>query len=307
MTGKQRVEIDGRTLSVSNLDKVLFPAVPVTKAQIIDYYVRIAPVLLPHLAGRPVTFTRWPDGIEGQTFFEKNSARHAPEWVRRVTIPSPGSSTGRETLDMVVLESVADLAWAANLAALELHVPLWLVDDEGVPQLPDLLVLDLDPGPDTGLVECCAVAERLGERLEADGLDPVVKTSGSKGMQVYAPIVSADREHASRYAKSLAQALSAETPDDVVWRMEKVLRPGKVLVDWSQNNPAKTTVAPYSLRARTAATVSTPIGWDEVDAVREGADPATLRFSTDEVLARVEEYGDLFDVANARRAELPEV
>ena len=158
-------------------------------------------------------------------------------------------------------------------------MPQWQVDDDGVPQLPDLLVLDLDPGPDTGLAECCAVAERLGERLEADGLDPVVKTSGSKGMQVYAPIESADREHASRYAKGLAQELSAETPDDVVWRMEKVLRPGKVLIDWSQNNPAKTTVAPYSLRARAGATVSTPIGWDEVDAVREGADPATLRFA----------------------------
>jgi bifunctional non-homologous end joining protein LigD len=305
---KQRVEIDGRTLSVSNLEKVLFPEVSVTKAQVIDYYVRIAPVLLPHLAGRPVTFTRWPDGVEGQTFFEKNSARHAPAWVRRVTIPSPGSSTGRETLDMVVLESVADLAWAANLAALELHVPQWQVDENGVPQLPDLLVLDLDPGPETGLAECCAVAERLGARLEADGLDPVVKTSGSKGMQVYAPIETPiDREHPSRYAKALAQELSAETPDDVVWRMEKVLRPGKVLIDWSQNNPAKTTVAPYSLRARAGATVSTPIGWDEVDAVREGADPASLRFTPDDVLARVEEFGDLFDVAGATRAPLPEV
>jgi len=152
------------------------------------------------------------------------------------------------------------------------------------------------------------VAERLGQRLEADGLDPVVKTSGSKGMQVYAPIETpGDGEHPSRYAKALAQELSAETPGDVVWRMEKVLRPGKVLIDWSQNNPAKTTVAPYSLRARAGATVSTPIGWDEVDAVREGADPASLRFSTDDVLARVAEHGDLFDVAGATRAPLPEV
>jgi DNA ligase D-like protein (predicted polymerase) len=305
---RQRVEIDGRQLQVSNLEKVLFPEVSFTKAQVIDYYVRIAPVLLPHLAGRPVTFTRWPDGVEGQKFFEKNSARHAPAWVRRVTIPSPGSSTGRETLDMVILESVADLAWAANLAALELHVPQWQVDDDGIPQLPDLLVLDLDPGPETGLPECCAVAERLGQRLEVDGLDPVVKTSGSKGMQVYAPIETpGDGEHPSRYAKALAQELSAETPEDVVWRMEKVLRPGKVLIDWSQNNPAKTTVAPYSLRARAGATVSTPIGWDEVDAVREGADPASLRFSTEDVLARVAEYGDLFDVAGGTRAPLPQV
>ncbi|WP_347057142.1 non-homologous end-joining DNA ligase [Blastococcus sp. HT6-30] len=306
---KQRVEIAGRQLAVSNLEKVLFPEVGFTKAQVIDYYVRIAPVLLPHLAGRPVTFTRWPDGVEGQAFFEKNSARHAPEWVRRVTLPSPGSSTGRETLDMVVLEHVPDLAWAANLAALELHVPQWQVDDDGAARLPDLLVLDLDPGPDTGIAECCQVAERLGQRLEADGLDPVVKTSGSKGMQVYAPIQPpTDREHPSRYAKKLAQELSTETPDDVVWRMEKALRPGKVLIDWSQNNPAKTTVAPYSLRARAGATVSTPIGWDEVDAVREGSlDPAGLRFTTDDVLARVEEYGDLFDVAGAIRAPLPEV
>ncbi|MGY2066572.1 non-homologous end-joining DNA ligase [Blastococcus sp. SYSU DS0619] len=306
---RQRVEIAGRQLAVSNLEKVLFPEVAFTKAQVIDYYVRIAPVLLPHLAGRPVTFTRWPDGVEGQAFFEKNSARHAPEWVRRVTLPSPGSSKGRETLDMVVLEDVADLAWAANLAALELHLPQWQVDDEGAAQLPDLLVLDLDPGPDTGIAECCEVAERLGQRLEADGLDPVVKTSGSKGMQVYAPIERpTDREHPSRYARMLAQELSAETPEDVVWRMEKALRPGKVLIDWSQNNPAKTTVAPYSLRARAGATVSTPVGWDEVDAVRDGSlDPTALRFTTDDVLARVEEYGDLFDVAGATRAPLPEV
>ena len=152
------VTIGGRKLTLTNLSKVLYPQVGFTKAQVIDYYVRIAPVLLPHLAGRPVTFTRWPDGVEGQAFCEKNSARHAPEWVRRVTIPSPGSSTGRETLEMVILEATADLAWSANLAALELHVPQWQVDDDGVPQLPDLLVLDLDPGPETGLAECCEVA-----------------------------------------------------------------------------------------------------------------------------------------------------
>jgi bifunctional non-homologous end joining protein LigD len=302
---RQLVRVDGRQLHVSNLEKVLFPEVSFTKAQVIDYYVRIAPVLLPHLSGRPVTFTRWPDGVEGQAFFEKNSARHAPDWVRRVRVPSPGSSRGRETLDMVVLETVADLAWAANLAALELHVPQWQVGSRLQPALPDLLVLDLDPGPDAGILECCEVAERLRERLVADGLDPVVKTSGSKGMQVYAPIRVTDREHPSRYARVLAQELSAETPDRVVWRMEKVLRPGKVLVDWSQNNPAKTTVAPYSLRARPDAPVSAPIGWDEVEAVLDGADPGSLRFRTEDVLARVEDYGDLFDIAGAQRAVLP--
>jgi bifunctional non-homologous end joining protein LigD len=302
---RQLVRVDGRQLHVSNLEKVLFPEVSFTKAQVIDYYVRIAPVLLPHLSGRPVTFTRWPDGVEGQAFFEKNSARHAPDWVRRVTVPSPGSSRGRETLDMVVLETVADLAWAANLAALELHVPQWQVGSRLQPTLPDLLVLDLDPGPDAGILECCEVAQRLRERLAADGLDPVVKTSGSKGVQVYAPIRVTDREHPSRYARALAQELSAQTPDRVVWRMEKVLRPGKVLVDWSQNNPAKTTVAPYSLRARPDAPVSAPIGWDEVEAVLDGADPGSLRFRTDDVLARVEDYGDLFDIAGVQRAVLP--
>ena len=302
---RQLVRVDGRQLHVSNLEKVLFPEVSFTKAQVIDYYVRIAPVLMPHLSGRPVTFTRWPDGVEGQAFFEKNSARHAPDWVRRVRVPSPGSSRGRETLDMVILETVADLAWAANLAALELHVPQWQVGSRLQPALPDLLVLDLDPGPDAGILECCEVAERLRERLVADGLDPVVKTSGSKGMQVYAPIRVTDREHPSRYARVLAQELSAETPDRVVWRMEKVLRPGKVLVDWSQNNPAKTTVAPYSLRARPDAPVSAPIGWDEVEAVLDGVDPGALRFRTEDVLARVEDYGDLFDIAGAQRAVLP--
>jgi bifunctional non-homologous end joining protein LigD len=303
---RQRVSIDGRTLQVSNLEKVLFPEVGLTKAEVIQYYVHVAPVLLPHLAARPVTFTRWPDGVDGQQFYEKNSARHAPEWVRRVTIPSPGSSRGRETLDMVVLESVADLAWSANLAALELHVPQWQVDEDGQVLLPDLLVLDLDPGPGAGIVECCRVADRLRDRLVDDGLEPLVKTSGSKGMQVYAPITCADAGHPSRYAKELARALSAETPDDVVWRMEKALRPGKVLVDWSQNNPAKTTVAPYSLRARAGATVSTPLGWDEVDALLAGGDPEHLRFDTSDVLDRVEEHGDLFGYDEEHRAPLPE-
>ncbi|HJX44483.1 MAG TPA: non-homologous end-joining DNA ligase [Geodermatophilus sp.] len=304
---RQRVRVEGRQLTVSNLEKVLFPEVSFTKAAVIDYYVRIAPVLLPHLSGRPVTFTRWPDGVEGQAFYEKNSARHAPDWVRTVTVPSPGSSRDREVLEMVVLETVADLAWAANLAALELHVPQWQVGSKLQPTLPDLLVLDLDPGPQAGIAECCDLAERLRVALVADGLDPVVKTSGSKGMQVYAPIRVTDRDHPSRYARALAQEMSAQTPDRVVWRMEKALRPGKVLVDWSQNNPAKTTVAPYSLRARPDAPVSTPVGWDEVDAVRGGADPGELRFRTEEVLARVAEYGDLFDIAGRTRARLPAV
>jgi bifunctional non-homologous end joining protein LigD len=302
---RQRVSIEGRTLQVSNLDKVLYPEVGVTKAEVIEYYVHVAPVLLPHLAGRPVTFTRWPDGVGGQTFFEKNSARHAPEWVRRVTIPSPGSSTGRETLEMVILEAVPDLVWSANLAALELHVPQWQVGRTGKPAAPDLLVLDLDPGPGTGLNECAEVAARLHVRLADDGLTPVVKTSGSKGMQVSAPIRVRDSDHPSRYARALAQELAAESHHEVVWRMEKVLRPGKVFVDWSQNNPAKTTVAAYSMRARADAPVSAPLGWDEIDDLRAGADPADYRFRAADVLARVEEHGDLFAVDDGHRVPLP--
>ncbi|MCZ2829329.1 non-homologous end-joining DNA ligase [Modestobacter sp. VKM Ac-2986] len=302
---RQRVHIDGRELEVSNLDKVLFPEVGFTKAQVIDYYVRIAPVLLAHVAHRPVTFTRWPNGVEGQAFFEKNNARHSPPWVHTVTVPSPGSTKGRETLEMVLLTAVPDLVWSANLAALEVHVPQWQVGARGQPELPDLLVLDLDPGPGTSVVECAQLAHRLRERLVDDGLDPVVKTSGSKGLQVYAPIRCRDADHPSRYAKALAQELSAETPEHVVWRMEKALRPGKVLLDWSQNNTSKTTVAPYSLRARPLATVSTPLRWAEVDALREGDDPESVRFRTDDVLARVEAHGDLFDVTARRRASLP--
>src|SRR3569833_1225517 len=183
---RQRVHIEGRQLEVSNLDKVLFPEVGFTKAQVIDYNERIAPVLLPHIAHRPVTFTRWPNGVDGQAFFEKNNARHAPDWVHTVTVPSPGSSRGRETLDMVLLTAVPDLVWSANLAALEVHVPQWQVDDDGQAQLPDQLVLALDPGPGTGVVECAQVAHRLRARLVDDGLAPVVKTSGARGLQVYA-------------------------------------------------------------------------------------------------------------------------
>ncbi len=304
---RQRVRVDGRQLEVSNLEKVLFPEVSFTKAQVIDYYVRIAPVLLPHLSGRPVTFTRWPDGVEGQAFFEKNSARHAPDWVRRVTIPSPGSSRGRETLDMVVLETVADLAWAANLAALELHVPQWQVGSKLQPALPDLLVLDLDPGPETGIAECCRLAERLRVRLVDDGLDPVVKTSGS-----------ARACRCTRRSGSTTASTPAGTPRR--WpRSCRRRRRTRSCGGWRRcSGPARCsstgarTTPPRRRWRRTRcgpgpdATVSTPIGWDEVEAVNEGADPGLLRFRTEEVLHRVEDYGDLFDVADRTRARLPE-
>ena len=284
------VEVDGRRLSLSNLDKVLYPSVGMVKGEVVDYYTRIAPVLLPHVQARAMTFTRWPDGVEGKSFFEKNVPKHAPEWVRRVRLPAPGSGMNRDTIDYVVVDDLPTLVWAANLAALELHVPQWRVGPRGAVHEPDLLVLDLDPGPPASIVECCAVAQLLRTELAADGLEAWAKTSGSKGMQLYAPIRETSAERTSGYAKELAQRLEAAHPDLVVSRMTKTLRPGKVFVDWSQNNGAKTTVAPYSLRARAEPTVSTPVTWDEVAACRVAGD---LRFTSGEVLARVARDGDL--------------
>jgi bifunctional non-homologous end joining protein LigD len=284
------VEVDGRRLSLSNLDKVLYPAAGMVKGEVVDYYTRIAPVLLPHVRARPMTFTRWPDGVEGKSFFEKNVPSHAPEWVRRVRLPAPGSGMNRATIDYVVVDDLPTLVWAANLAALELHVPQWTVGPRGAVHEPDLVVLDLDPGPPASVVECCAVALLLRDALAADGLTAWPKTSGSKGMQLYVPVAETSAERTSGYAKDLAQRLEAEHPDLVVSRMTKSLRPGKIFVDWSQNNGAKTTVAPYSLRARPEATVSTPVTWDEVESCRVAGD---LRFTAHEVLDRVASDGDL--------------
>jgi bifunctional non-homologous end joining protein LigD len=289
------VDVDGRHVALTNLQKVLYPAVGFTKAQVIDYYTRIAPVLLPHLAGRALTRKRYPDGVEGQVFFEKNAPRGTPDWVHTERLPSPGSSKGRETIDYVVVDDLATLVWTANLAALELHTHMWRVDASGRdPEQcpPDMVVFDLDPGPPADVVQCCRIAELLRPELEADGLEPLAKTSGSKGLQVYA---RADRfgssQETSAYAKELAQRLEREHPDDVVHRMTKTLRPGKVLVDWSQNSAAKTTVSVYSLRARERPTVSTPVTWDEVAGCRSADE---LVFTSDQVLRRVESHGDLF-------------
>jgi bifunctional non-homologous end joining protein LigD len=288
MAERVTVEVDGRQLTLSNLDKVLYPATGFTKGEVIDYYTRIAPVLLPHLAERPLTVKRYPNGVDGQFFFEKNAARGTPSWVRTVTLPVPGSTKNRETIDYVVVEELAALVWLANLAALELHVPQWRVPPRGRKPRTDLIVFDLDPGPPASIAECCKVALELRELLTADGLTAVAKTSGSKGMQVSAPVSVDDPESPSRYAKALAEQLETQHPELVVSRMSKSLRPSKIFVDWSQNNPAKTTVAPYSLRAREEPTVSTPVSWDEV------ASGETLRFTAPEVLDRVSEHGDLF-------------
>ncbi|MEU8245437.1 non-homologous end-joining DNA ligase [Nonomuraea sp. NPDC048916] len=289
MSTKIPVRVDGRELVLSNLDKVLYPADGFAKAEVIDYYSRVAPVLLPHLAGRPLTVKRYPNGVEGGSFFEKNAPRHTPAWVRKVRLPVPGSTKNRESIEYAVVDDLPTLVYYANLAALELHVPQWRVSAGGEALPPDTLVFDLDPGAPATIVECCRVAVVLREVLRADGLTARPKTSGNKGMQLY---TAWDRdEEPSAYARRLARLLEKEHPEQVVSVMAKKARPGKVLIDWSQNNPAKTTVAPYSLRAGQRPTVSTPLLWKEVEGCEH---PDELVFTAPDVLARVEEHGDLF-------------
>jgi bifunctional non-homologous end joining protein LigD len=267
------VDVEGRTLRLSNLEKVLYPD-GFTKGQVVDYYTRVAPVLLPHLRGRTVTRLRCPDGVDGQQFFEKNAPRGTPDWVR--TFETGGVA-------YVVVDDLATLVWTANLAALELHTHQWRVGEDD----PFLLVLDLDPGPPASVVECCQVALLAREHLSGLGVEAYAKTSGSKGLQVLA---RAPVEDTSGFARVLAEGLEAAHPSLVVSRMTKAVRPGKVFLDWSQNNTAKTTVAPYSLRARTRPTVSTPVTWEEVEACTDAED---LVFTADQVLDRVDRLGDL--------------
>ena len=299
-----RVVVDKRELQLSNLDKVLYPETGFTKAEVIDYYTRIAPAVLPHLKDRPLTLKRYPNGADGKFFFEKNAPSHTPDWVRTARLPVPGSTMQRDEIDYVVCEQRATLVWLANLAALELHIPQWTIrkrpSGKGPAHGPDLLVFDLDPGAPASIVDCEEVACLLRDLIAEDGLTGYPKTSGRKGMQVYAPIKESDDGRTSEYAKDLAERLERSHPKLVVSRMAKALRPGKVLVDWSQNNAAKTTVAPYSLRASEQPTVSTPVSWAEVESGRP------LRFTAAEVLERVEEHGDLFEgLRTSDRPRLP--
>ena len=303
---KTTVQVGDRRLAITNLTKILYPQTGFTKGEVLDYYARVAPVLLPHLAGRPLTRKRYPNGVDGPSFFEKNAPRGTPEWVRTVTLPVPGSTMNRETIDFVIVEDLPTLVWTANLASLELHVPQWKVGPRGGVQDADLLVLDLDPGPPATIVECCEVALLLKEILESDGLTGYPKTSGSKGMQLYAPLRATPADDTRLYARSLARRLEKQRPDLVVSDMTKALRHGKVLVDCSQNAAAKTTVAPYSLRARPEPTVSTPVTWDEVAACQS---PEELVFLSDAVLERVAADGDLLadlvTLTTKQRPKLP--
>jgi bifunctional non-homologous end joining protein LigD len=294
------VAIDGHDLELSNLDKVLYPAAGFTKGEVIDYYTRIAPVMLPHLTGRAVTRIRFPNGVDGIHFFEKNKPGGTPSWVRLATLPVPGSTKSRETIDFVVVDELATLVWLANLAALELHTPQWKIDAD-----PDLLVVDLDPGAPAGLRECCAVAVLMRDRLDDDGITAYPKTSGKKGMQLCCPISgSQDSELVTAYAKRVAEELSARVPSGITAKMAKAVRPGKIFIDWSQNAAAKTTVTPYSLRAQEQPTASTPLTWDEVEAIGTGA-AEPRQFTATEVLDRVERHGDLLEGLLHGGPELP--
>lgn len=303
---RQTVRIGDRRLVVSNLEKILYPQAGFAKGQVLDYYAQVAPVLLPHLTGRPLTRKRYPNGVDGESFFEKNAPRGTPEWVRTVRLPTPGSTKNRDTIDFVVVDELATLIWVANLASLELHVPQWRVGRCGEVLGPDLLVLDLDPGPPASIVECCRVAALLRAELADDGLAAYPKTSGKKGLQLYAPVRADSADETRGYARTLAQRLERRHPDLVVFDMSKQLRHGKVLVDWSQNAAAKTTVAPYSLRAQPTPTVSTPVSWEEVASCRA---PEQLRYTPGEVLTRLERDGDLLadlvELPPSRRPRLP--
>jgi bifunctional non-homologous end joining protein LigD len=293
------VEVDGRRLKVSNLDKVLYPEAGFTKAEVIDYYVRIAPAMLPHIADRGLTLRRYPNGVDAPSFFEKRCPSHRPEWIG--TFDGPGDRNG--TIGYCALDSTASLAWAANMAALELHAPMARgVDIDS----PTMLVFDLDPGAPADIHSCAEVALDIRHVLDdLAGLESLAKTSGSKGMQLYVPL---NRPHThdqcSSFAQAVAQVLEKHHGDRVTSVMAKAVRPGKVFIDWSQNSRHKTTIAVYSLRARPRPTVSTPVTWDEVEAAAEGA---SLGFEAGEVLDRVTTHGDLFAPAVTLEQALPDL
>ena len=290
------VVVDGRRLELSNLDKVMYPATETTKGEVLNYYARVAPFLLPHLTDRPVTRIRWPHGTKGPSFFEKNLPPGAPSWLHSVVVPTSGSRSaqGNDTIRYPVVRDTADLTYLVNLASLELHVPQWRFDTDGHPCNPDRLVIDLDPGTPAGLHECAQLALLVRERLERIGLSTAPVTSGSKGMQLYGALPGEqDCDTIRDIAREIAQDLTRTRPDLVVWKMTKSLRPGKVLLDWSQNVAAKTTITPYSLRGKDAPFVAAPRTWAEVE--RGAETQGTFRqLDMDDVLARLAGEGDVF-------------
>lgn len=298
------VEVDGRELKLTNLDKVLYPEAGFTKGEVVDYYAKIAPAIVPHLNGRAVTLRRFPEGVDDlhAAFFEKRCPKHRPKWVKTARVEA-GPHAGK--IDFCVCDSLPTLIWMAQLAAIELHPSLSL---SRAPKRPTVLAFDLDPGPPADIVQCCEVGLRLREMFGHFGVQSFPKTSGSKGLQVYIPLNSKVRYETTKpFAKAIAQLLEKQTPDRVVSKMKKVEREGKVFVDWSQNHQRKTTIAVYSLRARERPTASTPVSWEEVEAVAKSGDGSTLVFEADAVIDRVERHGDLFAPVLELEQELPEL
>jgi len=288
------VEVGGRRMKISSLDKVMYPETGTTKAEVLNYYARVSPVLLPHLADRAVTRIRWPNGTGADQFFEKNVPSGAPDWLRSVAVASTGSRGGGDTIDYPVVENLADLTLLANLGSLELHVHQWRFGPGDEAENPDRMVIDLDPGAPADLHECCQVALLVRDRLADMGLSSAPVTSGNKGLHLYAALPgTATADEVRDLAQSLAQEMSREHADLVLWRMTKSLRSGKVLLDWSQNTQSKTTISPYSLRGRSAPYVAAPRTWDEVE--RGAQEKHSLQqWVMDEVLERIEECGDIF-------------
>ena len=291
------VEVEGRTLKLSNLDKVLYPQTGTTKGEVLNYYARVSPVLLPHLADRAVTRVRWPHGVQQASFFEKNAPAGTPSWVHTVKVPTTGSrgtSRNGDTLVFPIVDDLATLTWLVNLAALELHVHQWTVGRNGRPKNPNRLVVDLDPGEPAGLHECAQVALLVRDKLTERDLVSSAVTSGSKGIHLYAALPGRlNPEETTALAKEIAEDLQREHPALVTATMTKAKRSGKVFLDWSQNAGSKTTLSPYSLRGRERPTVATPLAWDEVEAGAE--DPLDLeQFRFEAVLERVDDLGDLF-------------
>lgn len=296
------IEVQGYQLKLTNLEKVLYPVAGFTKKDIIDYYVRIAPAILPHLKGRALTRKRYPDGVDGEPFFEKNAPMHRPDWVKVAPIWSEGN---RRNVNYILCDDLPTLVWLANLAALELHPSLALAKDI---TCPTELVFDLDPGPPANIVQCCQVAFWLRDIFEHFGLQSFPKTSGSKGMQVYVPLnTPTSFDETKAFANALARLLEHEHPREVVSDMKKQLRTGKVFVDWSQNDEHKTTIAVYSLRAREYPTVSTPISWEEAERAWKKKDANMLVFKSDKTIARFEKMGDLFAPLLKLKQRLPKL
>src|SRR6266705_2119428 len=302
MSPDQIVEVGGRTLKLTNLDKVLYPVTGFTKGQVIDYYARIAPVMVPHLAGKPLTLKRYPNGVDEVPFFEKNATQHRPDWIKTAPIWSEGN---QRNVNYILANDLATLVWIANLAAIELHPSLSLANDILCPRT---MVFDLDPGPPANIVQCCQVATWLRAIFDHFKLESFPKTSGSKGLQLYVPLnTKTSYDETKPFAHALARLLENEHRDLVVSDMKKAVRVNKIFVDWSQNDEHKTTISVYSLRARERPTVSTPVTWEEVERTLKKKDASLLVFESQQVLRRIEKMGDLFTPLLSLKQKLPKM